>query len=489
MSLKSDRAKVCGQKGKATAPGWSIAARLTLLYTLSAVLILSLISSVLYWDVSDKLKKRSDNYIFDEISVLQALLQGPDSEAMIRSEISLEHSARKRIRHYVRILDGEGRTLLENPGMEQVIPVAAFPSPTSDLNSQRVRMSWRSENGYIYILKSIRTEVRGFDGKAEVLQIAMDVTSLDAFLVQFRKKLALMLLFGACISAVAGIVVANRGLLPLSRMTKTVQNITVHRLNERVHPEHWPKDLFAFALAFDSMLDRLEHSFDGLYHYTGNLAHELRTPINNLMVEADIALSRTRTPEEYQKVIGSNMEEYARLSHIVDSLLFLARADNDQSGFSLAQIDAAREIGDIAEFYSAVATDEGVEVTCRGTASLLGDPVLFRRAVSNLLSNALKYTPRGGEIAVSVCQAEDGSVEVEVRDTGCGINEEDLPKIFDRFYRVSAMRQKDPHGSGLGLSIVKAVMDLHGGKVDIASQPGKGTSAQLSFPPALDAAG
>jgi two-component system heavy metal sensor histidine kinase CusS len=467
--------------GEAPAHSWSLSIRLTLLYTLSAALILAVITSVVYWDVSDKLNRRGDNFVFDEIAMLQAMLREPDSEAKLQAEIDREQANLKFVKHYVRILDDAGRILMENPRMEQIIPVAAFPAPLADYTRQK-RVTWRTDNDHLYVLKSVHTEIAGFGGKATVLQLAMDISSREVFLVQFRAKLVMILLLGIGLSAVAGVVVARRGLLPLSRMTRTVKDITVHRLNERIAPERWPEDLSAFALAFDSMLDRLEDSFEGLYHYTGNLAHELRTPINNLMVEADIALSRTRTPEEYQKVIGSNMEEYVRLSHIVDSLLFLARADNAQSALSLAQIDVAREIGGVAEFYSAVACDEEVRLTCCGAASLWGDPVLFRRAVSNLLSNALKYTQSGGEIVISARQGEEHGVEVEVRDTGCGIEPEDLPRIFDRFYRVASTRQKDPHGSGLGLSIVRAIMDLHGGRVEITSHPGQGTAVLLKFP-------
>lgn len=479
MSLKNARAK--SVRGLAAPASWSLSVRLTLLYTLAAALILAVIASVVYWDVANKLNSRGDSFLFDEIAMLKAMLREPDSEKELREEIIREQANLKFVKHYVRILDHAGRTLLENPGMERIIPVAVFPAPAADYVAQQ-RVTWRIDNDHLYQLTSVRAEITGFGGKGAVLQFAMDVTSREVFLVQFRRKLTLILLLGIGFSALAGVVVARRGLLPLSRMTRTVQNITVHRLNERIAPERWPKDLSAFALAFDSMLDRLEDSFEGLYHYTGNLAHELRTPINNLMVEADIALSRTRTPEEYQKVIGSNMEEYVRLSHIVDSLLFLARTDSAQSGVSLAQIDVAREIGDVAEFYSPVALDEEVRLTCSGGAALLGDPVLFRRAVSNLLSNALKYTPAGGEIVVSARQGEHSEVEVEVSDSGCGIEEEDLPRIFDRFYRVASTRQKDPHGSGLGLSIVKAIMELHGGRVEIASQPGKGTRVRLRFP-------
>lgn len=477
-----------------------MAARLTFHYTLSTVLILAVLAGALYLDVSESLERRKESYLVDEIYVLQAMLGDPYSEGELRLEFSQEQ-VRRRLKQYVRLLAAGGTTLLSTPGMEALVPVSVFPPPTDDAMKQRHQI-WRDSSGRSFSLKSLRVQSSGFSGRGRTLQIAMDVTSLESFLHNFRLKLAAVLVAGALVSAVAGWLVARRGLLPLSRMTRTVQKITVNRLNERIVPQHWPNnptaferilpeqwpsDLTAFACAFDSMLDRLEDSFTGLSHYTANLAHELRTPINNLMMEADIALSRARAPEEYQRVLESNMEEYRRLSHMIDSLLFLARADNAQSSFLPEPIEVARELEEIAEYYSAVASDEGVQVTCLGRAHLLGDPVLIRRALSNLLSNALKFTPHGGEVVLSARQAEDGSVTVEVRDNGCGIAAEHLPQIFDRFFRVPSTRQMSPHGSGLGLSIVKAIMELHGGRVDVRSQPGWGTSVLLSFPMSADA--
>ena len=192
------------------------------------------------------------------------------------------------------------------------------------------------------------------------------------------------------------------------------------------------------------MLDRLEDSFNRLSQFSADLAHELRTPINNLRGEAGVALSQARTPEEYRRTLESSLEEYARLSRLIDNLLFLARADGPMISIARTPCDAQKAIEVVREFYEALAEDRGVEVVCGGEAILEADPVLFRQTISNLLSNALSYTPRGGKVSISVQRQDDRTVEVSVNDTGCGIPAEHLPKIFDRFYRVDPARRNSP---------------------------------------------
>jgi two-component system, OmpR family, heavy metal sensor histidine kinase CusS len=468
-------------KGSSRFGRMSIAVRLMAFYTLSAFLILSSTNAILYWEMVKKLEQNNDHSISDEIDVMKDMLRGQDTEKEFYRETVLEHAERKYIKHYVRILDGKGDILIESPQMETIIPPAAFPSPREDYIIHGDRFEFRARNGNLYILKSLRTQISGFGGKGKVLQMALDVSDVDIFIDEYRAKLVKMLALGVLISAVAGTIVSLRGLRPLSKITQTAQRITANRLNERIDPKQWPKELFSLAVAFDSMLDRLEASIEGLTQYSANLAHELRTPINNLMVEADIALSRTRTPDEYIKVIGSNMEEYSRLSRIIDSLLFLARTDNAQTGLQIALVDVRQEIEDIAEFYSAMAGDKGITISCTGEAALRADPVLFRRAVSNLLANAINYTESEGEVVLCARRGDGHSVEVVVSDTGCGIAAEHLPRVFERFYRGASIGKPGTQGSGLGLAIVKSIMELHGGVIEVKSESNKGTTATMRF--------
>src|SRR5262249_40680544 len=154
------------------------------------------------------------------------------------------------------------------------------------------------------------------------------------------------------------------------------------------------------------------------------------------MGEAEVALARSRTPDEYQQLLGSSLEEYAKLSRMIDSLLFLARAESPETHIERTQLNARQELEALREVYEAMAEERDVEVICHGQALVHADLILFRRAISNLLSNALHYTPCGGTVTLSVTPAEDHTIIVRVSDTGVGIAPEHLPKIFDRFYRA-----------------------------------------------------
>ena len=181
-------------------------------------------------------------------------------------------------------------------------------------------------------------------------------------------------------------------------------------------------------------------------------------------------------------MLASGLEECGRLSRLIDSMLFLARAENAETELKRSPLDARREIEAVREFYEVVAEEQGVEVACTGEGQLNADPLLFRQALGNLLSNALHYTPRGGKVLISVAHPANGSLDIGVTDTGAGIDSEHLPHIFDRFYRADRSRTQNPQGFGLGLAIVKSILTLHGGTVAIKSAPGAGTTVVLKFP-------
>jgi two-component system heavy metal sensor histidine kinase CusS len=180
-------------------------------------------------------------------------------------------------------------------------------------------------------------------------------------------------------------------------------------------------------------------------------------------------------------VLESSLEELGRLSRMIDSMLFLARAEKAESPLQLSQFEVHSELEVVREFYDALAEQRGVTLTCSGNAQLRADPILFRRALGNLLSNALEYTPAGGRISL-LAEAAAGAVLVSVEDSGSGVAAEHLPHLFDRFYRGDRARSGHPQGTGLGLAIVKSIVELHGGSVSISSTPGQGTSVRLCFP-------
>ena len=243
----------------------------------------------------------------------------------------------------------------------------------------------------------------------------------------------------------------------------------------------WPRELAGLASEFDAMLQRLEDSFQRLSQFSADIAHELRTPINNLMGEAEVALTRERNSKEYASVIASSLEEYHRLAELIDSLLFLARAENADLSLQKSWFRVADELAQPLSYHELQATESEVTLSFSGDAPLFADSTLFRRAISNVVSNALKHTPPGGNVTVEVAAVHD-AVKISIKDDGVGISPEHLPRLFDRFYRVDASRAAATAGTGLGLAIVKSIVDLHGGSVTIESELGNGTLVTLVFP-------
>jgi two-component system heavy metal sensor histidine kinase CusS len=236
------------------------------------------------------------------------------------------------------------------------------------------------------------------------------------------------------------------------------------------------------------MLGGLEESFVRLSRFSSELAHEMRTPIHILMNDAEAGLSGKRTPDEYREILESNLEEYNRLARLINGLLFLARAEDPRTRIERTRIDVRKELDAVREFHEVLAEDQGVTITCEGEAQMDADRTLFRSAITNLISNALRYTPEGGGIVLAISQPEDGSVVISVSDTGPGMAPENLPRVFDRFYRSEEGRAL-AEGTGLGLAIAKSIVELHGGSISVESAPGKGTTFVLRFPASSSAAG
>lgn len=237
------------------------------------------------------------------------------------------------------------------------------------------------------------------------------------------------------------------------------------------------------------MIARLKEAQAALRHYADNVAHELRSPINKILVESEVVLSRTRSVQEYQDALLSNMEESQSLARIVDSLLFMAKAEHVGGQLDRHPVSIARELGLIESFYEATAAEAGVTIVMACDPDLVFnlDRVLFQRAIGNLVSNAISHTPPGGSVTVSATTGE-GGLSVIVADTGEGIAEDARDRIFDRFYRADQARSATSGRFGLGLPITKSIVDLHGGAISLSSEVGRGTSVALAFPAAPAAA-
>jgi two-component system heavy metal sensor histidine kinase CusS len=304
---------------------------------------------------------------------------------------------------------------------------------------------------------------------------------LDTYL----QHLIAVLVVATVASATMAWLLVRRGLAPLRAMNAAIGHIDVHKLDARIGQQPWPTDLQVLAQNFDAMLHRLQASFEQLSRFSSDLAHEFRSPITNLVAAASVMLARERTASEYQETLAVMVEEGERLARMVSSMLFLARADNAKQALHLEPVSIEQEFAKLTEAFDALAEEGGVALRAYGQGVVPADPMLLRRALSNLLSNALYHTPRAGLVEMSA-RAAPGGVEISVRDTGCGIAVADLPHVFDRFYRGD-MARSSSESTGLGLALVRSIAELHGGSVGVESVLGQGSCFTFSLPVAAQA--
>lgn len=464
---------------------WSITFRHTMIYTFSVLSILFITTLTLYWIFTARLEKENQKFLINNMLVLQTLLQNQSnySKEFLREEIVVEPA----IYHYfVRVVDETGQILLETPGMSENVPIAAFqeilPVSTDTFPATYWDFQKKNHKTKHFLLMTALVGHHQNPNQDRMIQIAKDISAERNIVVDYRRGLLFVLLIGVIFSASIGVWVTRKGLQPLREITQSTQRITIERLKERLDPYFWPSELSELAIAFNGMLDRIENGFTRLSQFSGDLAHELRTPISNLMGEAEIALSRSRNNEEYREVLGSSLEELERLSYMIDNLLFLARAENPQTVVTYAAFETHKMMQDMCDFYEVIAEEKNIKLYHQGNALIKADAFMVRRAVSNLISNAIKHTFSGGLISLSSGVHDDKKPYISISDNGEGIATTHLPHLFDRFYRVDSARSQQTGGTGLGLAIVKFIMDLHGGSVSVVSQIGKGTTVSLLFP-------
>jgi len=450
----------------------SIATQLILLFTLAAAILLSCALGGFYWLVVRHAFAEDNAVLEDKIRALRTELKEPDGLAAINQELKSRRAGEPEI-YWVRIIGPQSEIEAETPRMREVLPVAVFATPTESLLSppKNYRTGGR--------LFSLVTASEFVDSRVYTIQVGQDRSEDERFRSRFGLLLLITLALGTLIFAAIAINVTSTGLRPLRQMTQLVGRVSSAHLSERLATTGWPSEIQPLAVAFDDMLARLEDSFTRLSQFSADLAHELRTPIANLLGEAQVGLSRARQPQEYRAIIESGVAECERLAGIIDNLLFLARAEAARQEIHLSTLDGRSVIEKIAAYYQPIAEERHIGIRCLGQAEVFADPVLFDRALNNIVENALRFTPDGSEIAITV-QAGETFTQVSVKDAGPGIPDEHLPRVFDRFYRVDPSRT--PSGSGLGLALVKSIVELHRGSAKIESQSGRGATVVLSFP-------
>ncbi len=309
---------------------------------------------------------------------------------------------------------------------------------------------------------------------------AFDPVHHTHFMAQFQRVLWAYVALATLASGLLGWWAARNGLSPLRTMKARAQAVSAHRLDERMPVDAVPVELADLAQSLNEMLVRLQADFERLSAFSSDLAHELRTPISNLLTETQVTLSHKRTVNEYHNALASNSEELQRLARMVSDMLFLAKTENGLALPNPEQIALHAEVAALTDFYDALAADKQLRWSVSGAAQVQGDRLMVRRALSNLLSNAIRHSPPGGCVAIHL-HSSQGSTTVSVANEGPDIDADVLPRLFDRFYRADAARRHPASdGAGLGLAITRAIMLAHGGGVSAESANGT-TRFTLAF--------
>lgn len=354
--------------------------------------------------------------------------------------------------------------------------VVIFSTPSASFPKELVMSSAAIRPNQPFVWQSGSQSYRGIadevpigtkTGFKVIVATSMDIMHHLAFMQSFVQTLWLFVATAAVLSGLLGWAAVRRGLLPLSKMREQAQVVTAQQLNRRLKVDSVPVELAELAQSLNDMLARLEEAFDRLSDFSSDIAHELRTPVSNLMTQTQVALTRARSADEYHNVLESNAEELDHMAGMISDMLLLAKAENSLAVSRCTSVALAEEVTALFEYYDAVAEEKGLHLNIEGDAIVCADRYMLRRAIGNVLSNAIRHSASNSPLNVHISQDTD-LVSIRIENTGDLIPEEYLGRIFDRFFRVDTARQRSD-GTGLGLAIAKSIILAHGGSISAAS--------------------
>jgi two-component system heavy metal sensor histidine kinase CusS len=468
----------------------SLSGRLVGTFAIVTVVTLGVVGACLYVSLASLVREQDDEALVTLIEAARLRLRAIDTPQGLRDNpVPLQNLAAPRKNLVLILRSVAGETLLEVHPVPHPLP-AMTPVPDGTPVTVEAFSDWRLDDGTPSRAGAAFGHLANDGPRIEIIA-ALTAGERAALLGKYRVRIVEWVLAGAAAAALLGLLLIRAGLQPLRSIAAEAASVTVNRLQTRLDAHAAPRELQELVTALNGMLDRIEDGFQRLSQFAADVAHDLRTPVSNLLGQTQVALNKPRTAEEYQSLLASNIEEFERLARMVENMLFLARADNAQVALRKEGFDVRVELTRIAEYFHGMAEEVGVAIRSDGDRTdmrradggleLLADPILFRRAVHNLLANAIRYTPHGGTIDIwSESSRQD--VIVSVRNPGKGIAPEHLPHIFDRFYRSDRARSDSASSAGLGLAIVQSIARLHGGRVEVESQAGGTTVFRMVLP-------
>jgi two-component system heavy metal sensor histidine kinase CusS len=447
----------------------SLTARLTAFYALVSATVLVGLAILVAFATSRHFVELDRGYLQDKIGLVQKIVGESPSPDLLSSRLDELLDSHHGL--FIDLRQGD-RVVYGSQGM--VFPSGLAPNgatPTDwTLDDQTLRgLSARID------LPPTPSNEPGAGGAPMQLLIALDTGHHLHFMRALSQTLVLYSLGAILVSGLLGWWAARRGLAPLRIMKERAMTVTAQKLDQRMPVEAVPVEFADLAESLNTMLGRLQADFARLQEFSSDLAHELRTPINNLLTQTQVSLAQKRDAEAYRDILASNAEEFQRLARMVSDMLFLAKTEHGLELPNAEAISLDQEALDLFDFYDAVADEKRIRLKIMGQARVMGDRLMVRRAIGNLLSNALRHSPADAEVIVAL-EERPGETTLCITNSGMTIAPEVLPRLFDRFFRVDKSRSHpESDGTGLGLSITQAIMRAHGGSVSVTSAQGKTT--------------
>lgn len=457
----------------------SIAWRLALAFAAICALVLGVVGVFLYRSLAEEIAYRDDLSLLGRLEQVRALLQDSDSLDALQARPRLYQNMLGNQESLLQVLRADGSTVIDINPRQLSLPRLS-PMPLGQPPSRGDVRLWSGAAPGDAPVALVARQARGPKGEDLIVVAGKVLSEREQMLARYRLRLYLAVGMGALLAFSLGLLLLRRGLQPLRQLSESVRQIDLRSLDRRLLSGGIPAEFHEPVQALNAMLARLEASFERLSQFSADLAHEIRTPLHNLLGSNGLALSQPRSAAEYQEVLASNMEEFERLTRMAQNLLFLARAEQADAVLEPQVLSLAGVGAQLCDYFEALADDRAIRLQNDFSGELLADQQLLQRALGNLFANAVRHADTQSLIQLRR-RDESGWCWLQVHNQGPGIAPEHLPRLFDRFYRVDPSRAEPGDSGGLGLAIVRSIMLLHGGQVRVASDD-RGTVFELGFP-------
>jgi heavy metal sensor kinase len=402
------------------------------------------------------------------------------NKAMVGAEVEARYAPDLNDR-FVRISQRDGVLLyLSSSPKSQAFDPASVPPPKWPAETEAAR-EMALLGGRTMMLTAHTLQMPG--NVTYLVETGAPMDDVQAELRKWLYFLGAMLPIVAAIALGGGYVLVKRALAPVDQIAASAERMSSHNLSGRLPVARTGDELERLSIALNHMIERLDTAFQYSRRFVADASHELRTPLTVLKGELEDLVRKDALSSDWRDRFGSALEEVERLTNIVEGLFAISRLDAGEAAAEWVKFDLGKLVSATADQMSLLAEDKRIKLTCSGTAGVWvqGDRFRLKQVVVNLLDNAIKFTPEGGTVALTV-SAQDGKAVLEVVDNGIGIPPQALPKLFERFFRVDNARSREQGGAGLGLSIVKSICTAHHGKVEVSSSPGQGSRFHVELP-------